>query len=194
MKKVKKICSTAAAACLLLASGAPLQAQTLSKRKPGLWEITQTQQGAQVDGEQMPSSEEIAQMMAQMPAAQRQQMEKMMRERGGGLSASRPNTIRYCLTPEMAARDTFAQPPDPGMKCKHDVKAVSSSEARFTFTCSGPNGSFKGEGRSTGMSPEGYKTSISMQGTMEGTPMSMRTEQTGRWLGSDCQGLKPPPQ
>lgn len=166
------------------------QAQTPTKRKPGLWEVQQTHQSGQVGGQQMPSMAEMQAMMAQMPPAQRAQMEKMMRQQGIGLT-DKPNVTRYCLSKEMAERDPTAQPPDPNMKCEHRFTPVSSSEARFSFTCTGPQGTAKGEGRGWDITPEGYKTSMTMQGTSNGQPMTMKMEQTAKWLGSDCKGIKP---
>lgn len=177
------------AAAAMLAAGAG-QAQTLSKRKPGLWEVQQTQHSGQVAGQAMPSKREMDAAHAKMTPAQRQQLEQGMRERGLGLG-SKPGAMRYCLSPQMAERDAFAQAPDPSMKCEHSLSPTSSSEARFSFSCSGPQGSLKGEGRGWNITPEGYRTSMTMEGTIQGQPMSMKMEQTGRWLGSDCQGIKP---
>lgn len=178
-------------AALLAAFALAAHAEAPPKRKPGLWEVTQTQQGSQIGGQALPSQSEIAEMMAQMPPEQRKQMEEMMRQRGVGMSAARPNAVRYCLTPEMAQRDELATPPGADMKCRHDVKPSSAKEMRFSFSCSGPNGKLEGEGRSWDVSPEGYKTATTMRGTVEGQPMTMQVEQTGRWLGADCKGLKP---
>lgn len=183
--------TTMLAACLLAATLGTAQAQTVAKRKPGLWEVTQTRQDSQIGGQALPSQKEIAEMMAQMPPEQRKQMEAAMRQQGVGMSAARPNTLRYCLTPEMAQRDEMAMPPDADMKCQHSVKPVSAKETRFSFVCSGPNGKFQGEGRSWDVGPEGYKTATTMRGTVEGQPMTMKMEQSGRWLGADCKGLKP---
>jgi hypothetical protein len=178
------LCIAVAALC------AGAQAQTLTKRKPGLWEVQQTQQSGQVAGQKMPSQAEMQAMMAQMPPAQRAQMEKIMREQGVGLT-DKPNVMRHCLSKEMAERDPTAQAPDPNMKCEHQVVPVSSSEAKFAFTCTGPQGGVKGEGRGWDITPEGYKTSMAMQGTVNGQPMSMKMEQTAKWLGADCKGIKP---
>jgi hypothetical protein len=179
-----------ALAAVLAAACGTLHAQSLVKRKAGLWEVQQTQQSGQVGGQKMPSQAEMQAMMAQMPPAQRAQMEKMMREQGVGLT-DKPNVMRHCLSQEMADREPTAQPPDPSMKCEHKVTPVSSTEAKFAFACTGPQGGVKGEGRGYDMTPEGYKTSMTMQGTMNGQPMTMKMEQTAKWLGADCKGLKP---
>ncbi|AKJ26911.1 DUF3617 domain-containing protein [Caldimonas brevitalea] len=179
--------------CALVAALALPSAQaqsTLVKRKPGLWEVRQTHQSGQVSGQQMPSNKEMEAALATMTPAQRKQVEQTMRERGLGLS-QKPGTMRYCLSPQMAERDPLSQPPDPSMKCDHKVDPVSGTEARFSFTCTGDQGAIKGDGRGWDLTAEGYKTSMAMQGTINGEPVSMKMEQSGRWLGSDCKGLKP---
>ncbi|PPE69994.1 DUF3617 domain-containing protein [Caldimonas thermodepolymerans] len=170
---------------------AAVQAQDLVKRKPGLWEV-QTRQSGEAAGQKLPSQAEMQAMLARLPAAQRAQMEKMMREQGVGLT-DRPDVMRYCLSPEMAARDITAQPSDPNMKCEHKLTPVSATEVKFSFTCTSPHGNSRGDGRAWDITPEAYRTSMTMQGTMNGQPMSMKMDQTAKWLGSDCRGIKPLP-
>lgn len=175
---------------VLLAATAAVAAQSPVKRKPGLWEVELTEQRGHVAGQPMPSPEQMEAMRAQMPKAQREQMDKLMRERGMGMT-DKATTVRHCLSPQAAERGPIVQPPDAGMKCDHRMTPVSAQEARFSFICTGPKGQLQGEGRAWDLSPEHYKTSMTMQGTVNGQPISMSMTQTGRWLGSDCQGIKP---
>ncbi|MCW7538868.1 DUF3617 domain-containing protein [Aquabacterium sp. A7-Y] len=181
------------AALLALAaavSAGASQAQTLTQRKPGLWEVQHTQQAGQVAGQAMPSQRELETALGRMTAEQRRQVEQTMRERGVGLTG-KPGTMRYCLTQAMVERDPLSQPPDPSMKCEHSVQPKSATEASFSFSCTSPQGTLKGQGRGWNITPEGYRTSLAMEGTMNGQPMSMKMEQNARWLGSDCKGIKP---
>jgi hypothetical protein len=124
-----------------------------------------------------------------MPPAQRQQMEAMMRQQGVGMT-NKPGSLRVCVSPAMAARESVHQP-DPEMKCQHKFTAVSSREARFAFTCTGPDGPTQGEGRVWDYGPEGYQSESTIKGQHQGRPMTMQFKQSARWLGADCQGLKP---
>lgn len=168
----------------------PALAQAPVKRKPGLWEVQLTEQRGHVAGQAMPSPQQMEAMRAQMPKAQREQMDKLMRERGMGMT-DKANTVRHCLSPEAAERGPLVEPPDAGMQCEHRMTPVTARELRFSFTCAGPKGRMQGEGRAWDLSPEHYKTSMTMEGSINGQPMSMSMTQTGRWLGSDCQGIKP---
>lgn len=190
MKTMLKSCAVPLA--LALCAVAIAQPQAPIKRKPGLWEVQLTHQSGQVAGQQMPSPEQMEAMRAQMPRAQRAELDRMMRERGMGLT-DKAGVVRHCLSAEAAERGPMVQPPDAGMKCEHQMTPVSASEARFSFSCTGPQGQMQGEGRAWDLTPERYRTSMTMHGTMNGQPMTMSIAQAGRWLGSDCQGIKPLP-
>jgi hypothetical protein len=160
-------------------------AQTLTKRKPGLWEVQTTTQGQGMS--QPPNMKE---MMESMPPAQRAQMEKMMKERGVG-NASKPNSFRYCMTKEQAERDPTVSP-DPDTTCINKMNATSSKEATFSFQCTRKDGSsMQGEGRAYDLTPESYAMDMRMQMQHQGQPMQMQIQQKGKWLGADCKGVKP---
>jgi hypothetical protein len=161
-----------AAFTLALAVGQIASAQTLPQRKPGLWEVQTQTQGAMAE-----MQKQMDETLARMPPAQRQQMEAMMRQQGVGMT-NKPGTLRICVSPAMAAREGLHQP-DPEMKCQHKFTPVSSREARYAFTCTGPG------------SPEGYQSESTIKGQHQGRPMTTQFKQSARWLGADCQGLKP---
>ncbi len=170
--------------CGLALSGA-VAAQTLTARKPGLWELKTTHQG----GPMADAQKQMEAAMASMPPAQRKQMEEMMRKQGVGVGGQ-PGVMRICVSPAMAARQDFAQP-DPKDNCQHKVTPVSSSEAKFSFTCKGDDGPSSGEGRLWDLTPEGYKSQMKLQSRHEGKPVTMDVQQSARWVGADCQGIKP---
>jgi len=174
-----------AAACLLaLALGAQAQ-QNLVKRKPGLWEVQTTTKSP--DLPQMPDMNEA---MGKMSPEQRAMVEQMMKDRGVGMG-SRPNSFRYCLTKQQAEGDMIP-PTDPDTHCTHKLSNTSATEAKFSFSCKRKDGgSMEGEGRAFNLTPESYATSMTMRAQQEGHTMKMQTEQKGKWLGADCQGLKP---
>ncbi|MCO5102019.1 MAG: DUF3617 domain-containing protein [Burkholderiaceae bacterium] len=157
-------------------------AQTLPQRKPGLWEVKIQMQGM------------LAEMQKQMQAAldgmnpaQRKQLEQMMKQQG---MADLSGPHRYCLTPEQAAREALASP-DPELDCTHKLSPVSSSEAKFSFSCTGRDGKTTGTGRIWNMSPERYQMEMTMKGNTPAGPQEMQMEHSARWLGSDCKGTKP---
>lgn len=168
-----------------LALCAAAAAQTLTARKPGLWELKTTHQG----GPMADAQKQMEAAMASMPPAQRKQMEEMMRKQGVGVGGQ-PGVMRICVSPAMAARQDFAQP-DPKDNCQHKVTPVSSSEAKFSFTCKGDEGPSSGEGRLWNLTSEGYQSQMKLQSRHEGKPVTMDVQQSARWVGTDCQGIKP---
>lgn len=172
-----------AAAMLCLMSGAALS-QTLVQREPGLWEIQvdkNSQAAATMQG--------LAALMSQMPAAQRQQMERSMKS--SGLSATDPTLIKQCVTPEMAARGFVPYVDDPNMKCTTTTRSVSGTEAAFSFSCQSPQGAFKGTGRILDATPKTYRSDMTVEGAVAGMPMKMDVTHHARWVGKDCQGIRP---
>lgn len=158
----------------------------LAKRKPGLWEVQSTTQGAGAQGG-MPDMKEA---MGKMSPQQRAMVERMMKERGLAPGA-KPNSFRYCLSRERAERD-FIPSLDPDTECTHQMNATSSSEAKFNFSCKRKEGgSVQGEGRAYDLTPERYAMDMQMTMQHEGQPVQTQMQQKGRWLGADCQGLKP---
>ncbi len=160
-------------------------AQKLEKRLPGLWEIQLGESPLTAMLESMQKS------LAKLPAAQRKQMEEMMK--GSGASLSKPGVIQQCVTPEMAARDFEMHNDDPNMQCTTSYKPVSSSEGRFTYVCKQDGDNLKGEGRIWDASAKHYKSEMTMQGVSDGKPRTMTISQTAQWVGPDCPaGLKTP--
>jgi len=182
------------ALALAIASAAAAQAQTLPERKPGLWEVQVTHKGAMADMQKQ-AQQQMQAAMARMSPEQRKQMEQMMAGRGVPMPGAGGNSeaLRICLTPEQAARELDPRP-DPGQRCERQITPVSASEARFTVSCSGPEGRMTGEGRAWDISPTGYRMQMSMKMQGQGAgPQTMEMEQTARWLGADCKGVKPIP-
>lgn len=155
------------------------------KRDPGLWEMRMNQGSplaAMMQGMQG--------MLDSIPADQRKQMEAMMGK--SGMSAAQPNVIKQCLTPEMAARDFEPYvDDDPDTKCKTTSKKLSKDSAEFTYTCTGPDGDWKGKGRIWDATSKGYKSEMLMEGKIEGKSVKMDMGHEGRWISADCQGVKP---
>ncbi|MCW5636139.1 MAG: DUF3617 domain-containing protein [Rubrivivax sp.] len=172
----------AAAAFAVLAAGGA-QAQ---KIRPGLWEnaVTVKSSGGQVEAA-------MAQMRAQlasMPPEQRAQVEAMMARQGVGMAAGKPNTVRTCISPEMAARDEF----NPGdSRCKSTSFSRSGNTVRFKFACEHDRGTANGEGEYTLVSDTETRGKMFVNTTQQGQSMRMDMESAGRWLGANCGDIKP---
>ncbi len=155
------------------------------KREPGLWEIKMNQ------GSPMAAMmQSLPGLLDSIPAEQRKQMEAMMGK--SGLSVAKPNVIKQCLTPEMAARDFEPYiDEDPDTECKTSSKKLSKNSAEFSYTCNTPDGVLNGKGRIWDATSKAYKSEMIMEGTIEGQPVKMDMGHEGRWVSSDCQGIEP---
>jgi hypothetical protein len=176
-----------AAASLALASHAADQ----PKRKPGLWEVQSTTQGTGMPGGGGGGMADMNEAMSKMSPEQRAMVERMMKERGVGAGA-KPHSFRYCLSKEAAEREWAPPKPDADTECTHQVSSTSSSSANFSFNCKRKDGStVEGQGRAHDLTPESYAAEIDMKMQHDGKPMEVHTQQSGKWLGADCKGLKP---
>lgn len=164
------------------ASAAP--GNPLEGREPGLWEI-QLEGGSPVAA----LMQGMQQTLQNMPAAQRQQMEKMLQ--GSGISPAMPTSVRQCLTPEMVAQDFQPYVADPSMQCTSTMEKTSSTEGAFSFSCQKDGETWKGKGRIFDAGPKSFKSDMTMEGTVKGRPVKMDMKHEARWIGPDCQGVKP---
>jgi hypothetical protein len=125
-----------------------------------------------------------------MSPQQRQMVEQMMKQRGVA-RGTKPHSFRYCLSKERAERE-FVPQPDADTDCSTKTNKTSATEATFSFSCKRKDGStVEGEGRAYDLTPESYASEVHVKMQHEGKPVDVRTTQKGKWLGADCQGLKP---
>lgn len=171
---------------VLVLAGAPeAQAQ---KIRPGLWENTVSMKSS--DGRMEAAMAQMQEQLARMPPEQRAQVEAMMARQGVGLGAGKPNTVRSCITPEMAARDQF----DTGDgRCRSTGHTRSGNVVRFKFMCQADQqgASGDGEGEFTLVSETENRGKMRINATRQGQTMRMEMDTTSRWLGADCGALKP---
>jgi hypothetical protein len=175
------------ASAFFFAAGAAVAAsgpQVMAKREPGLWEIHMKQDSA-LNMVLQSMQEELA----KMAPTQRQHMERSMKSMLGA-QTSKPMVLKQCLTPEMAARELEPHV-DSDMECKNSTRVVSATEVYFSFTCQNPSGRFSGEGRAWDVSARSYHSELTMQGVVDGRPVKLDTAHTAKWIGEDCQGVKP---
>jgi len=165
------------------------------KINPGLWEYSFSVKGAggQMEGSMAQMQQQMQQQLAAMPPERRKQMEEMMASRGVGMGsmggAGGAMAVRFCLTPEQAAREDM---PQKDSQCKQLSRQRSGNVVHVKFACSGDPPS-TGEGEYTLVSDKEMKGHMTVNTQINGKPQQIESDQTGRWLGADCGNVKPRP-
>jgi Protein of unknown function (DUF3617) len=174
-------------AALLLAL--PLAASAQSRPTPGLWE--QNAKMGSADPKIAAAMAQMQQQMAAMPPEQRKQMEEMMAKQGMSMPGGGPGggmSVKYCLTPEKAARDEIPMDQDPS--CKQTSMNRSGNTIKFTVECTGQRAG-KGEGEITFISPKEHKGKMKLTSARGGRDQTMEIEHHAKWLAADCGAIKP---
>ncbi|MBL8378730.1 MAG: DUF3617 domain-containing protein [Burkholderiales bacterium] len=154
--------------------------------KPGLWEMTQSMHG-QSGGKDIGAAQAQAQReLAALPPEQRKMVEAMMAKQGMSMSAG-GNTMRVCISKEMAER---GQPPaGQGSDCKMEWSPRQGNTISTRFTCTNPPSS--GEGTIVFSGSESYAMNMKVTQMRSGKPETMTMQSTSKWVGADCGNLKP---
>lgn len=166
--------------CLLMSATGAF-AQTTA---PGLWEIQNKMGG---NPEMDKAMAQMQKQMANMPPAQRKQMEAMMGQNGVSIGAGGAMTVKVCITPEMAARAEM--PSQTHGECTSSLVSRSGGTIKSKFSCTNPPAS--GEGTYTFSGDKAYTMHMVMQTMRNGKPESMTMDGQGRWLAADCGAVKP---
>lgn len=166
-----------------LALAAPAGAQTM---KPGLWEAT-NQLGS--SPEMDPAMTQMQQQMANMPPAQRKQMEEMMTKQGMRMSGAAKGgmVMKMCITQEMA--DNKQLPIQQQGTCTTTTSDKSSNGMKMTFSCTNPPSS--GEGQLTFTGDTAYTMAMKINSSGQGAPKTTTFNTSAKWLNSDCGAIKP---
>ena len=156
--------------------------------QPGLWEAKATQQvvdGHDVQAKMAAAQQEMAQMLKNMPPAQRQQMEKAM---GARMTAG--GTTQICISPAMAAMDKPL--PSKDMQCDSIKTQRKGNSLDYEINCKSASHSIKGKGKST-FTATSMKTQMDMQtqDNKSGQQHRMQTASEMRFLSADCGTIKP---
>jgi Protein of unknown function (DUF3617) len=159
--------------------------------KPGLWEmhmIKQVTDGHDLSAEVAAASAHMEQMLANMPADQRARVQAMMKQ-SSAVSLGNDGTIRMCISPEMASRDTPIV--DREGHCQPGGINRSGNRTTFDINCKmqGNEVTGKGESVSTG---DLITTKVdTTTHDAKGATHVMHTETELKYLGSDCGDVKP---
>ena len=163
---------------------------TGSGLKPGLWEVRvvkQVMDGHDRSAEMAASQARMQQSMANLPPAQRAQMESMLKQHG--LSQANDGGYRVCISPEMAKRDSPIL--DKEGHCQPAKVSHSGNVTTFEFSCAagGSTRTGKGEMTVTGNSVTS-KTDLTTKDP-QGVTHQMHNESEMKYLGTDCGDIKP---
>jgi hypothetical protein len=126
----------------------------------------------------------LQEQMAKMSPAQRKQMEQMM----GGQAMPSAGGQRVCISPEMAAQDKPMMPPD--AKCEPSKFERSGNKLTFELNCNADGHTIAGRGTSV-TSGDLVTSSMDMTTTDARGRHTMQSESQMKYLGADCQGVKP---
>ncbi|HEV3241049.1 MAG TPA: DUF3617 domain-containing protein [Casimicrobiaceae bacterium] len=175
-------------AILITVSGAALaQSPNL---KPGLWEVKPIRHV--VDGHDMATqmaaaSAKMEQAMANMTPEQRKQMEAMMSGQGMSRGVAGGGT-RICVSQAMAAKDKPML--DSEGRCEPAKVNRSGNKTSFEFNCTNNGRTEAGSGEST-LSGDTVTTRVDMTMTDSRGSHTVQNESQMKYLGPDCQGIKP---
>jgi hypothetical protein len=176
---------------ILVALGTTAYADTPAM-KAGLWEMTvvrQVMDGRDMSAQMAAAQAQMQQAMAKMSPAQRKQMESMMGSQGGGGSGG--GAMRICVSPAMAARDKPMV--DPEGRCEPAKVSRSGNKTSFEFNCTTGGRTSVGKGE-TVVSGDSMTTRMDMTTTDAHGRHTMQNETQMKYLGADCQGVKPADQ
>ncbi len=169
---------------------APAFAQTPGL-KAGLWEITPIRQvvdGRDMTAQMSAAQAKMQQAMAGMSADQRKQMEAMVNGKGMSAPSGAGGGTRICISAAMAARNKPMV--DPEGHCEPAKLNRAGNKTSFEFNCSANGRTQVGKGEST-VSGDTVTTSMDMTMTDPRGRHTMQSESQMKYLGADCQGIKP---
>lgn len=168
---MKRISMRPATLLVCAAVALPLLAAEKLGARVGLWETTTT---TTLGGLALP-----AELTANMPAAQRAQLEQVMKAQ----SAPRTSTARSCVTEKDLENGTFQQPPaQQGMQCKVTVVSSTSKRQESTFQCTTPVGTAEGKMVVDAIDDAHVKGTMQIKAQQVSIDVAFES----KWLSADC--------
>jgi hypothetical protein len=165
---------TLGAAVSTVAAGATLDVRT------GLWEVTST-------GETTGMPPIPPEALARMPPQQRAQVQASIAAAMG--QSSKPDVTRSCITEKTLQRGMDFNERERA-NCKRTLLSSSSSQIDVRMECTGSektNGTFHIEA----IDRQAIRGNLNLVVTNGANTMTIRRTMQGKWLGSDCGGVKP---
>jgi hypothetical protein len=177
--KTKVLLTAALAALCLLAADAiqPIKA------KLGVWEITSTTQMSGMP--QAGAAPSIpADKLAQLPPAQRAQIEAMMKQRAG---APTTRTQQTCVTQEKLNKGAFSEEKP---SCQRSILNSTSKSFEMHEVCTDADGSRTADAKYEITGDNNMKATVKVAAVRAGHTMNINMDLTGKWLSADCGAIK----
>jgi hypothetical protein len=171
---------------LVLFPVAAIAAADNFKIKPGLWETTTSSQSQGAPVIPPEQKAERDKMMANMSPEMRARVEAAQKKAQINLP---PLVQRSCVTKE----DLTQSMPFEGGKCTKTVLKSTSTAQEIRVDCTGDRYNSTGTIRVTASNSENWSGTLETTLTPVGggSPITVKTNMSGKWLGSDCGDVKP---
>lgn len=158
---------------LLLALNTFSQAETTIR--PGLWEVT--------------TRSDFLGLVQHVPSEQMQQITLLAGQYGVKIPRIKDGAAvsRVCITPEMAQQDVPSHFYENQSGCSVVNARRSRNRYEVDLVCS--NSQFQGNGRAEGVfsTPESFAGKTEFNSTVQGAPVNVSADTTGRWIGEQCE-------
>ncbi len=155
--------------------------------KLGVWEITTTRQMSGLPSASASTPSIPADKLAQLPPAQRAQIEAMIKQRSG-MGGPVTRTTQTCVTQEKLDKAPFSEDRP---NCKRTIVNSTSKLLEFHEVCTSDDGS-----QTTADAKYEITGDNSMKGSVKGTSnhagqsMTMNIDLAGKWVSADCSTIK----
>ena len=155
------------------------------KAKLGVWEITTNQQTTGMPTAAMPAIPEDK--LAQMPPAQRAQIEAMIKQRAVG-GAPKTQTRQTCVTAEKLSKAPFSEEKP---SCQRTIVNSTSKTFELHEVCTDTDGSQRtADAKYEIVGDSRMKGSVKVTANRAGRTMTVNLDMSGKWVGSDCSTIK----
>ncbi len=159
----------------ILFSAAGTSAWCADTIRPGLWEVT--------------TRSDLLGLAAHVPSDQMQQITSLARQYGLKMPRIRDGAAisKVCITPEMAQQDIPSHLYENQSGCAVVNGSRSGNHYQVELVCDHPR--FKGNGRAEGVfsTPEHFTGKTEFNSTVQGAPLYVYAETSGRWIGAQCE-------
>lgn len=176
---MKRIPITVSTLAICAAVALPLLAAEKLSAKAGLWETTTT---TNMGGMAMSVLSAIPpEMLANLPPAQRAQMEQAMK-----IASGQPVTARSCITEKDLAEGAFRQQSQQDMQCSFTEVSSTPTRQESTFQCTSPAGPADGHLTIDVIDATHVKGAVQIKALQT----SIDSKFDSKWVGADCSATK----
>jgi hypothetical protein len=159
--------------------------------KPGLWDVRLVRQvvdGRDVSRQLTESIAKAQAALANLPPAQRAQVQAMLNQ--AGVHAGSNASFRICLSPAMAASDMPVM--DKDGSCHPQMLSRNGSHTSFRIDCTTNGTHVQGQGEAVSSGDVITSQSDITTRAADGSTHTLHNETRMQYVGADCGGLQPP--